>query len=196
MAKRAKIIKVGLDFDGVVAYNPLRIARVPIKFLKRDVFGITKLHFLVPKKWWEKILMKFYYMGSIFPEKGLPLLKQLVKENKVEAYVISGRFGFLDNNLKTWINKQGLDKSIKKIYINEKSEQPHLFKERVIKELKLDYYIEDNLDIVLYLENKINKPDTKIYWIYNILDSNKNYPEKFPYLEKALGRICGYENTV
>jgi hypothetical protein len=196
MVRKAKKIRVGLDFDGVVAYNPLRLARAPIKFFKRDVLGIRKLNFLIPKKWWEKELMKFYYLGSIWPEKGLPYLKQLVKDNKIETYVISGRFGFLDKNLKKWITEHGLDKTIKEIYINEKSEQPHIFKKRVIKELDLDYYVEDNIDIVLHLADKGQRLRTKIYWIYNLLDVNKNYPDKFPYLEKALKKICGYEDTV
>jgi hypothetical protein len=110
--------------------------------------------------------------------------------------VISARFGFLDSNLKKWISEQGLNKTIKNIYINERAEQPHLFKQRMIKELELDYYVEDNLDIVLYLNDKALKLKTKIYWIYNLLDGDKNYPEKFPHLEKALRKICSYESAV
>ena len=40
-----KKIIVGLDFDGVVAYNPARLARLPIAVIKRYILGIDKVSF-------------------------------------------------------------------------------------------------------------------------------------------------------
>ena len=54
-------------------------------------------------------------------------------------------------------------------------------------------FIEDNFDIVKYLAQnsklKTQNSTLRIFWIYNILDRWNNFPNKFPYLEKALEEI-------
>ena len=54
----------------------------------------------------------------------------------------------------------------------------------------LDYFIEDNLDIVNYLSTRTK---IRVMWIYNILDRNNPYIYKYPYLKKALEAIIGNE---
>jgi len=39
------------------------------------------------------------------------------------------------------------------------------------------------------VEHLQGKTRTKIYWIYNLTDRSYNYPDKFPYLEKALESV-------
>ena len=80
-----------------------------------------------------------------------------------------------------WFEKNGIGSLYKKLHHNFKDEQPHLYKERLIKELKLDYYIEDDPLIVKYLRGKV---DAKIV-SYNLETNNlekklsKNLFEKF-----------------
>lgn len=181
-----RVIKVGLDFDGVVAYNPFRIVRPIVAFLKRNFLGVKKLKFYYPKSHWQQIFWIILHNSSVFPARGTQLLKELIKDGKIEAHLITARYSFLDDHLNNWLRRYGLQHLFKSINLNKSDKQPHLFKDEIISKYKLDYYIEDNLDIVKYLNSKFG---TKIYWIYNILDRWHDYPHKFPYLEKALENI-------
>lgn len=189
-----KKLKVGLDFDGVVAYNPFRVIRAPIAFVKKHILGVNSLCFWYPKKPWQQIFWIILHESSVFPAKGTGLLRQLVKKDKVEAHLVTARYSFLDDHLYNWLDRSRLRKYFKTININKNDEQPHLFKEKVIKKLSLDIFVEDNWDIVKYLSVKrqaeSGKLNTKIFWIYNIVDRNMSYKYKFPYLEKALENIA------
>ena len=190
---KKKKIKVGLDFDGVVAYNPLRIFRAPLAYFKKNVVGIKKLKFWYPKQRWQQFFWIVLHESSIFPAKGADLLKKMVKEGSIEAHLVTARYSFLDTQLDKWLKKHGLKKYFKTINVNIKDEQPHLFKERMIKKLKVEYFIEDNWDIVNYIDKKLKiktiSKKTKICWIYNILDRGRVYKYKFPYLNEALRGI-------
>lgn len=181
-----KKIQVGIDFDGVLAYNPLRIARAPAKFIKRKLIGETNTHFYIPQNDLEKMVWIMLHETSVFPAIGMDLLKDLTQDKKIEAHLITARYSFLEENLYKWLKKNNIEDLFASITINKKDEQPHLYKERVIKQKKLDYFIEDNLDIVKHVTPTTN---TDILWIYNILDRAYPYDKKFPYLKKALEHI-------
>ncbi len=178
-----KRIKIGLDFDGVIAYNPFRIARPIIAVIKKNLFGVKKLKFWYPEKHWQQIFWVIIHESSVYPAKGVDLLKNMVKNENIEAHLITARYSFLDDHLFKWLDKYKLRKYFKTVNLNKHDEQPHLFKEKLIGKYQLDYYIEDNLDIVKHLVQKNKK---NIYWIYNLFDRSYPYPKKYPYLEKAL----------
>lgn len=182
----SKKIRVGLDFDGVVAYNPFRVVRAPIKWFKREVLGIRKLTFFVPKNEGQRLMWTVVHESSILPAIGVGLLKDMAKDDRYEFHLITARFGFLKENLYKWLEGNDLVSIFKSINVNDQQEQPHEFKERIVKKLKLDIYVEDNLDIVQYL---YKKGPTEIFWIYNFMDRNYKYQFKFPYLKKALQAI-------
>jgi uncharacterized HAD superfamily protein len=191
--ERKKLLKIGVDFDGVVAYNPFRVIRAPIAYFKQNVLGIRKLRFFVPKNRWQKIIWTIVHGSSILPANGVGLLIETAKNNPIELYLITARFDCLKENTYRWIKKYGLENVFKEILINEGYEQPHIFKERIMKEKKLDYYIEDNWDIVSCLNGKTK---THVFWIYNVLDSRRKYDFKFPYLKKALEQIRKDESLI
>ena len=186
-----KKIVVGLDFDGVLAYNPFRVVRPMAYYVKSRFFGIKKLKFFYPTKRWQQILWIIAHESSILPAYGTSLFKEMVKDDLIEAHLITARYSFLDNHLNRWLRRHNLLKVFTSVNLNKEDEQPHLFKERVIKKYKLDYFVEDNLDIVKHLETKRKGGEikTKILWIYNLFDRNITYPHKFPYLKKALEQI-------
>lgn len=186
-----KKIKVGLDFDGVIAYNPFRVIRAPIAYVKKSILGVKKLTFYYPKSNFQKLLWTIIHESSVFPAKGIDLLQDLVEKELIEAHLITARYSFLDAQLYNWLEKKRLTKLFKTININESNEQPHMFKEKTISKHNLDIFIEDNLDIVKHLHGK---GKTKIYWIYNIVDKHYPHPHKFPYLEKALKEIVKLTN--
>ncbi len=182
-------LRVGFDLDGVILYNPTRIVRPLVVFVKRIFFRNRIRTFYVPHKPFEKLLWRLLHKSSIFIQPGFDELKRLVKEKKIKAYLITARYSFLNEDLQKWLKKMQAEKYFEKCFYNDHDEQPPLFKEKVIKKLDLDYFIEDNWDIVNFLKSKSEKPKTKILWVYNILDKPINYPYKFPDLRRAIGLI-------
>ncbi|MBI2611945.1 hypothetical protein HYW54_04360 [Candidatus Gottesmanbacteria bacterium] len=180
-------IRVGFDFDGVIAYNPFRVIRYPLWYFKKNILGMEKLSFWYPKHPWQQIFWKILHESSIIPANGVDLLRALVSEGKVEAHLVTARYSFLDERLTKWLKKHNLDNLFTSITNNKNDEQPHLFKERVVRMGNFDYYIEDNLDIVFHLDKRVK---TEVFWIYNLFDRFLyRYKNQFPHLKKALEAI-------
>lgn len=189
-------LKVGFDLDGVILYNPIRVARPIIAFLKSIFFDHKKpLTFYYPKSKLEKFFWRLFHLSSLFPAPGTEKIKKLGKQKKIKAFLITGRYSFLEHDLAQWIKKLKLKDFFAGIYFNKNDEQPHFFKEKMIKKLNLDVYIEDNWDIVNYLKTEMTKHKTKenrktkIFWIYNLFDRKKKYQYKFPNLKTALKNL-------
>jgi len=183
---KSKIIKVGIDFDGVLAYNPFRVVRAPVTYVKRSFLGMKKTKFYIPKTDIERWIWTVLHESSVFPAKGTGLLKDLVKDGHIEAHLVTARYSFLQQHLEKWLTKHNMRDVFTSITLNTRDEQPHKYKARIIGKQKFDYFIEDNYDIVSEIHGKNN---TKVLWIYNILDRWYDYPHKYPYLEKALQAI-------
>lgn len=177
-------LRIGIDFDGVIAYNPFRVIRSPWAYFKRNVLGIRKLTFFYPQNRHQQIFWRILHNSSILPSRGIDLLEELVNTGQIELHLVTGRYHFLDEHLHHWLKKHRLTKLFNTININSHDNQPHLFKEKMINKYEFDIFIEDNWDIVEYLYQKQKK--TKMYWIYNLIDRHRIYPYKFPYLGKAL----------
>lgn len=182
-----KKIIVGVDFDGVLAYNPFRIFRAPVTYVKRRFFRMRKTRFYIPRTGLEKFVWTILHESSVYPAAGTDLLRELVLSGDIEAHLVTARYSFLQNSLYIWLERHKMKHLFTSITINEHDEQPHLYKARVVAEKKFDYFIEDNLDIVTHIVS--GKIKTNVLWIYNILDRSHPYPHKFPYLKKALEHI-------
>lgn len=188
-----KILKIGFDLDGVLLYNPARVIRPITALLKKKKFLINRDHleFYVPKPGLGQFFWELLHKSSMWLAPGFNEIKQLKKEKKIEAYLITGRFGHLQDNYDKWRKKMKADTLFVKSFMNLSDEQPHLFKERLIRELKLDFFIEDNWDIVQYLASRFDqsqqeKKTVKIIWLSNILDFKITYPYKVKSLKEAL----------
>lgn len=181
-----KKLRVGFDLDGVLLYNPVRIARMPVSILKRIFSKKRELKFYIPTSALEQSIWQLAHYTSIFIAPGFDEIKKLVKSGKIEAYIITARYSFLEDDFKKWLTKMKINHIFTETYLNKKNEQPHLFKQRIIEELKLDIFVDDNWDIVNYLSKKTK---TKIFWVYNILDRFIDYKYKFPTLKETLKKI-------
>ena len=184
---------VGLDFDGVVAYNPARLARFPISFIKQHIFGVQKVQFFVPKTSIERSLWALGHETSMFPSRGASLLRSLTRSGEIEAHLVTARFGYLEKGLMSFLRRWDLVDCFTTITLNTKEEQPHKFKERMIRQHKFAYYVEDNWDIVSHLASQHLK--TEVHWIYNLFDRTKVYEFKYPYLQKSLEHIAKQKSS-
>lgn len=179
-------LRVGFDLDGVLLYNPARIMRLPIATFKRIFVPKRKKKFLIPRSFISKIIWEALHLSSLFIAPGFDEIETLVKKGKITAYIVTGRYHFLDTNTKRWIDKLNRQHIFSGVHINIRDEQPHVFKARAIDELKLDIFIEDNWDIVEHLSKKTK---VRILWIYNIFDRIIDYPHKFSNLKKAISSL-------
>lgn len=189
--KKAQPLRVGFDLDGVILYNPARIVRPIIAIIKRILLHKKGLKFYYPKSDWEKQIWRVFHWSSFIAAPGLSELIKLAESGEIEAYIITARFDYLKDDFHGWIKKIKGDKFLKGYYHNVNNEQPHLFKEKMIKKFNLDIYVEDNWDIVDYLNKKFNngKKQRQILWIYNLLDRKTPYMNKFPHLKHAINFI-------
>jgi len=178
-------VRVGFDLDGVLLYNPARIVRPMVASVKHAFMGRKPLHFYYPVTDAEKALWHMFHLSSIFLSPGIRGIRSLVEDGTVEAYIVTARYDFIGRHLKAWARKRGISPLFTDIIHNAGDEQPHLFKERIIRKLGLRYFVEDNYDIVNYLK----KSPIKVAWIYNIFDSSIPYPYRFPNLEKAVAAV-------
>jgi len=185
------VLKIGFDLDGVVLYNPARMARPFISAYKQRFAKKTLNHFYYPKSKWEQWLWYLFHKTSLWPAPGVEDIRSLVTQGKVEAYLITGRYDHLKDDLEGWLKKISPTPFFKAIYHNQSNEQPQLYKQQKIKELDLDIFIEDNWDIVSHLLHAKNKGliKTDVYWISNLIDWHYSYPHKFLNLKQALYKI-------
>ncbi|KXK07585.1 MAG: hypothetical protein UZ21_OP11001001003 [Microgenomates bacterium OLB22] len=185
---RKKVLRVGFDLDGVLVYNPARIARLPITLIKKIFLPSRQKTFFIPTTDFQKSIFRLFHLSSIFVAPGVSTIKELARNNDIELYIITARFDFLKDDFYAWLKRMGIRPVLKRAFYNKDNQQPHIYKEHLVKKLELDYFVEDNYDIVEHL-SKTTK--TTVLWIYNILETGKAYPHKFPSLLKAVSYIRG-----
>ncbi len=182
----AKKLKVGFDLDGVILYNPIRFVRPlakSLKFIKPFIFKQKEEPFYFPQSNIEKLIWNLLHKTSFKVDSHFPHLKKLIQDGKIEAYLITGRYGVLKGDYNKWMKKIDAKNLFKNSYLNEKNMQPNIFKEEMIKELELDVFVEDNWDIIQKLNSHTK---AKILWLSNFLDSRIEYPYKFGNLKEVI----------
>lgn len=181
-------IRIGFDLDGVILANPIRVFRSFISTSKRlHLLPRKELEFYQPKTALEKQLWLYLHKSSWRLANGFEVIQTLAHQGKIEAYIISGRFACLEPDTKRWLKKLQDSGAFREIYFNDHDEQPHLFKERMLKKLQLDYYVEDNYDLAKYLRQHQSK--VQIWWLSNLLDSRLDFSQKFLSLAKVAEKL-------
>lgn len=181
-----KILKVGFDLDGVILYNPIKFVRPlakTMKPIKSLIFKQKRETFYFPNSPIEKTIFSLLHLTSFKVDSGVSEINSLVKSKKIEAYIISGRYSFLKTGFNNWIKRSNPQNIFKGCFQNSTDLQPNEYKSGMINKLGLDFYVEDNWDIVNKLKNQNSK--VKILWLTNFLDQFIDYPYKFSSLKKA-----------
>lgn len=190
MTSKRRTPKVGFDLDGVILYNPTRVARPIISTIKKVFFPRKKSTFYVPQSNISRGIWNVFHASSLFIESGYEHAKKLLKNGDIEGYIVTARYGFLQDDFDKWKVRLEADEHFAASYSNQKDEQPHVYKQRMIEKLDLDYFIEDNWDIVRALSTNPKNKRRKIIWIYNMLDRLVvKHPLAFPNLAHAIAWI-------
>lgn len=165
-------MRIGFDFDKVFVDYPPFVPEKLINWLYKK--HNHKLSYRIPGKLEQKIRILSHYSLLRPPIKeSLRYLPELAKNNNLEIYLISSRFGFLKEKTKNWLKKYKIEKYFKGIFFNFNNKQPHLFKSQKIKELEIEKYVDDDLDLLYYLSKENTK--IKFYWINK--SRKKDLPE-------------------
>lgn len=157
-------MNIGFDLDKVFINTPPFIPKSFIdKLYKKRDNGI--LLYRIPGSA-EQIVRSISHLPIFRPpmKENLDFLRFYPKD-KNKLYLISSRYKFLENKTKRIIKKYHFDKIFNEMYFNFANEQPHIFKKRIIKNLKLDYYIDDDLSLLNYVAQ--DNPKTKFFWLTN-----------------------------
>lgn len=158
-------MNIGFDLDKIFIDYPPFIPDILIeKAYKRKING--KLKYRIPSKP-EQLLRLFLHFPFFRQpiENNIAYLKKLTQQNSNKHYLVSGRFGFLKHRTNEIIKKHRFDKMFDRLYFNFSDNQPHLFKNEIIKKLKLDLYVDDDLQLLEYLCK--DNPKVKFFWLNN-----------------------------
>lgn len=155
-------MNIGFDLDKIFIDTPPLIPKKIIeKLYKKKDNGV--LLYRIPSRTEQIFRMMTHWDILRQPLKeNLDFLESLPKDNN-KFYLISSRFKFLEKKTQTLIKKYNFDKIFSGMYFNFKNDQPHLFKNKIISDLKLDLYIDDDLSLLEYVAK--HNPKTKFFWL-------------------------------
>jgi len=153
---------IGFDLDKIFINTPPLIPNSIIQRLYGQKIN-GKLVYRIPSQP-EQVFRKMTHHPLFRPpiKSNLNFLKSISKENN-KLYLISSRYGFLKKETNQVITHYGLDKIFDGLYFNFSNEQPHVFKNKLLKELHLDIYVDDDLSLLQYVAK--DNPKTKFFWL-------------------------------
>lgn len=173
-------MNIGFDLDGIFINTPPFVPKEIIeKLYKKKDNGV--LLYKIPSIP-EQIFRKATHLPIFRPpiEDNLKFLKGISKKDH-KLYLISSRFKFLEKETKQLVRKYDLDKVFDGIYFNFDNKQPHVFKDEVIKKLKLDTHIDDDLSLLKFVAK--HNPKTKFLWLNDKLGKEPISKNVFPIAE-------------
>ncbi len=161
-----KKIIVAFDLDGIIIDKPPLISKRLLERLFRGKAN-HKLHYRFPKSYLEQLIRKISHFYLFRPpiKENIDFIKELSKNPEYEIYAISGRYSFIKEETGKWFGKRKIDKLFKQVFLNTEDEQPHLFKERKLKELGVQIFVDDDELLADYLASKLE--DAKIFCLSN-----------------------------
>ncbi len=155
-------MNIGFDLDKVfIDYPPLVPTSIIDKLYKKSSDG--NLTYRIPSKA-EQLFRLITHFSFFRPpiKENLLFLKNLPKKNR-SKYLISSRFAFLKKKTDLIVKKYQFEKLFDGMFFNYGNKQPHLFKDAVIKKIKINKYVDDDLALLKYLSKK--NPGCVFFWL-------------------------------
>ena len=156
-------MNIGFDLDKIfIDYPPLIPNAIINRLYKQESNSVLLYRIPSTAERMVRILSHHPLFRPPITE-NINYVKNQALENKNKYYLISSRFSFLEKNTTNLIKRYSLDKIFNAMYFNYSNNQPHQFKDEVIKKLDLDMYVDDDLQLLEYLVDK--NPKTKFFWL-------------------------------
>ncbi len=165
MKKNTKPL-IAIDLDGIFVGKPPIIPANFVNSLYRKTHE-KKLVYKSPNSKLQKTIRQLShtrFLRPIIKNNTAWLIKKLSKD-KFTIVILSGRYSFLESQTKKLLKRNGLPISKDFLLINLGDQQPHFFKEQVIKKMKIRYMVDDDIYMLRYLAIKI--PETTFIWYSN-----------------------------
>ncbi|HSW96264.1 MAG TPA: hypothetical protein VLF89_00405 [Candidatus Saccharimonadales bacterium] len=163
-------MNIGFDLDKIFINHPPYISD---KLVDRLYKQKTKenLFYRIPSKTEQLLRLATHAKTFRKPMKeNIQFLEELTQKKNNRYYLVTGRFGFLKKKTEAFIIKYNFGKIFDGMYFNYDNQQPHQFKDTIIKYLHLDKYVDDDLDLLKYLSQ--NNSNASFFWF------NKKNQEK------------------
>jgi hypothetical protein len=154
-----KKIRIGFDLDGVIIGKPPLVPKfVMEKLVRKRDHGLS---YRYPKTELERWIRWLSHYPAFRPpiRKNIKLIHELYESREYKLFVVSSRYSFLKERTDEWFEFYGLKGLFEQIYINTSDMQPHLYKEKMIKKLKLNVFIDDDRPLLEYLKNQLKGVD-------------------------------------
>ena len=94
---------------------------------------------------------------------GFRLTGRNDEKSNCEVYLITTRFGFLEDITVNWLKKNHLHQLFHQVIINNDDLEPNEFKVKTVKELGLDYFVDDDLETLQLLSKNT---EAHLFWLY------------------------------
>jgi hypothetical protein len=186
-------IRIGFDLDGVLLYNPLCVMRPFSQKFSQFAQHSKTPKFYVPKNPFTQFIWKLIHYSSLYPAVRVHDFVSWRDSLPIETYVITARFRCLKGQFDRWKKQYKAHLAFTHCYQNLQDEQPHEFKAKMINQLNIKYYVEDNWGIVDYLTKHT---EATVLWVTNPLDKTFiEYTYRFDTLKEALDWISEKERT-
>ncbi len=152
---------IAFDFDGVFVNHPPLVPKALIESLYK--VRTNKLAYRFPNTIEQKIRVishSPYLRPSI--KTNILALPKISKTNN-ELLLISSRFSFLKKRTELWDKKNHIFNFFNKTIFNYDDKQPHIFKDEMIKKEKVGKFIDDDLELLMFLAKE--NPEVEFYWL-------------------------------
>jgi len=164
VSNKTETIKIGFDLDGVLAKHSLGGFWFRLRKAKEEALrNLGTSSYYYPKTFlerWAWVIIDWFRWPLAKGEKKL--LIDFARRQNVKVFLITGRFGFLKQLTLRWLRKNNLFSCFDRIVVNVNDEDPTLAKARSISKLKIDYFIDDDLEVLKKL-TKISS--AKLFWL-------------------------------
>lgn len=158
-------MNIGFDLDKVFIEYPFFLPDFVVDKTYKTVSNNTIIY-RIPSKTEQFLRLLLHYPLFRQPiNNNIEFVKNISKKNSDNYFLITGRFSFLKKRTNQIIKKYELDKIFKKIFINFDNEQPHIFKNNLIRQLKIYKYVDDDFFLLKYAAKQ--NPKTKFFWLNN-----------------------------
>ena len=156
-------MNLGFDFDKIFIDYPPFIPGKLIDYLYKKK-GEKALSYRIPSKPEQAIRIFSHYSFFRPPiTENVKFIKDLSKTKSNKYYLISSRFNFLKKRTNAIVNKYGLGKIFDQMFFNFENQQPHIFKNGVIKKMKIDRYVDDDLPLLRFIAE--DNKNVKFFWL-------------------------------
>lgn len=156
-------MNIGFDLDGIFVDKPPFIPHWIIERLY--VKDVRRLTYRIPSQP-EQLIRKVAHAPFLRPpvSKNIDWLLRYAKKNNTHTYyLVSGRFGFLQKETEQFLKHYTLDRILTQWYINNRNNQPHLFKNAMLKKISIHRFVDDDLPMLKFLAQK--NPRIKFFWL-------------------------------